>query len=156
MSIAVTSPITGAPQTGFTSPTYTVVSDTAPTNTPGKQVVVTALGGTQAGVTAHSVAAPFTINFTKPVTLKVLPSPNPVTGIVSQVPTNTYKCIVRKGLLPLTGQPFKVGSITVISEIPAGADTADPANVRAMFSAALGAAWQQASGMGDLAINGVL
>lgn len=156
MSIAVTSPITGAPQTGFTSPTYTVVADTAPVQNPGKQVVVTALGGTQTGVTTHSVAAPFTINFTRPATLKVLPNPNPVTGVVTPVPSNTYKVIVRKGLLPLAGQPFKVGSITVISEIPAGADTADPANVRALFSAALGAAWQQAAGMGDLAINGVL
>jgi hypothetical protein len=49
MSISVTSPITGGAQTGLTSPTYTVVTDTAPPGNPGKQVAVTALGGTQAG-----------------------------------------------------------------------------------------------------------
>lgn len=59
MSFTLTSPITGAAQTGFTSPTYTLTSDLAPDNN-GKQVAVTALGGTQVGVTTHSVAAPFT------------------------------------------------------------------------------------------------
>ena len=50
MSIAVTSPITGQPQTGLTSPTYTVVADTAPAGNPGKQVAVTALGGDRKSV----------------------------------------------------------------------------------------------------------
>jgi hypothetical protein len=123
MSISVTSPITGGAATGFTSPTYTVVPDTAPPGNPGKQVAVTALGGTQAGVTTHSVASPFTINFTRPGTLRVLGSPNPVTGVVATVPVNTYKCITRKGVLPLTGQPFKVMNSTYQVDVPAGACT---------------------------------
>ncbi len=156
MSIAVTSPITGGAQTGFTSPTYTVVSDVAPPGNPGEQVAVTALGGTQAGVTAHSVASPFTINFTRPANPRVLGNPNPVTGVVSQVPTNTYKVIVRKGVLPLAGQPFKVMNLTLTADIPAGSDTADPANIRAAYSAMIGVLQQQSAGIGDLAINGVL
>lgn len=156
MSIGVTSPITGAAQTGLTSPTYTVVTDTAPPGNPGKQVAVTALGGTQTGVNTHSIAAPFTINFTRPGTLRVLGQPNPVTGVISLVPVNTFKCIVRKGVLPLAGQPFRVMNFTSTVDVPAGADLADPQNVRACISAGIGALNQQSVGLGDMAINGVL
>lgn len=156
MSISVSSPITGSAQTGLTSPTYTVATDTAPPGNPGKQSVVTALGGTQTGVTTHSVASPFTLNFTRPSTLRVLGSPNPVTGVVTVVPTNTYKLITRKGVLPLTGQPFKVMNITTEMDVPAGADTADAPNIRAALSCHIGALTQQSAGFGDLAINGVL
>lgn len=156
MSISVTSPITGGAQTGFTSPTYTVIADTAPPGNPGKQSVVSAIGGTQAGVTLHSVASPFTLNFTRAATLKVLGNPNPVTGVISVVPTNTYKLITRKGVSPLSGQPYKVMNITTSADVPAGADTADAPNIRAAFSAHIGALNQQSAGFGDLAINGVL
>jgi hypothetical protein len=156
MSISWTSPITGQPQTGFTSPTYTTVTDTAPAGNPGKQVAVTALGGTQAGVTVHSVASPFTLNFTRPSTLRVLGNPNPVTGVITQVPTNTYKLIVRKGVTVLAGQPIKVMNYTSTWDVPAGADTADAPNVRACVSAGGGAIVQQSAGIGDLLINGVL
>lgn len=156
MSISVTSPITGGAQTGLTSPTYTVTPDTAPPGNPGKQVAVTALGGTQTGVTVHSVASPFTLNFTRPGTLRVLGSPNPVTGVIQLVPVNTYKAIVRKGVTPLAGQPIKVMNLTLTADVPAGADLADPQNVRAGFSLMVGAISQQSAGYGDLAINGVL
>lgn len=156
MSITWTSPITGLAQTGFTSPTYTVVTDTAPTNTPGKQVVVTALGGTQTGVTVHTVASPFTLNITRPSVLKTLGNPNPVTGVISPVLDNTYKIIVRKGVTPAVNQPARVATCTVTSTIPAGADTYDAPNVRAMISAAFGAASQQSAGFGDMLVNGVL
>lgn len=156
MAISVSSPITGGAQTGFTSPTYTVTPDVAPPGNPGEQVAVTALGGTQVGVTAHSVASPFTINFTRPANPRVLGTPNPVTGVVSSVPSNTYKVIVRKGVLPLAGQPFKVLNLTLTADVPAGADTADPANIRAAYSAMIGVLQQQSAGIGDLAINGVL
>jgi len=156
MSIALTTPVTGGPQSGFTSPTYTIVSDTAPPGNPGKQYVVTALGGTQTGVTTHSVAAPFTMTFTRPAALKVLGTPNPVTGVVTVVPTNTYKGICRKGVLPLAGQPYKVMNITMTADVPAGADLADPANVKACLSMFAGSVWQQSSGLGDTFISGVL
>jgi hypothetical protein len=156
LAINVTSPITGAAQTGLTSPTYTVTPDVAPPGNPGEQVAVTALGGTQAGVTAHSVASPFTINFTRPASPRVLGAPNPVTGVVSNVPNNTYKVITRKGVLPLAGQSFKVMNITTTIDVPAGADTADAANIRAALSAHFGAVAQQSAGIGDLTINGVL
>lgn len=156
MSIAWTTPITGSAQTGLTSPTYTTTADTAPAGNPGKQVAVTALGGTQTGVTVHSVASPFTLNFTRPANLRVLGNPNPVTGVVTNVPNNTYKLITRKGVLPLAGQPYRVAIITTTADIPAGADLADAANIRAASSAHIGGLNQQSPGFGDLMINGVL
>jgi len=155
MTWAPTTPVTGAAQTGFTSPTYTLVTDTAP-DVNGKQVAVSALGGTQAGVTVHSVASPFTASYWRPKTFAVLGKPNPVTGLLPAVPKNEFKQIVRKGVLPLAGQPYSTMIIEVKSQIPAGADTADPANVRAAYSLAIGLLQQQAAGIGDTAVSGII
>jgi len=151
----LTSPVTGAAQTGFTSPTYTLTADLAPDNN-GKQNAVTALGGTQAGVTTHSVSAPFTLTFVRPKVFRNLGKPNPTTGLIKDVPRNTFKLITRKGVTPLTGQPFANMQITTIMEVPAGSDTADAANIRAALSAHIGALWQQPSGAGDSLISGVI
>ena len=150
----LTSPVTGAAQTGFTSPTYTLTSDQAPEYN-GKQSAVTALGGTQAGVTAHSVASPFTINFVRPKSYKTLGLPNPVTGKLATVPMNRFDVIVRKGVTPMAGQPAKPMIIRVSLDVPAGADTYDAANIRAAVSLALGALAQQAAGVGDTLITGI-
>lgn len=155
MTITVSSPITGAAQTGLTSPTYTLTADTAPDNN-GKQNAVTALGGTQTGVTSHSVAAPFTITAVKPRAMKSLGQPNPVTGAIKNVPRNVYKVITRKGVLPLAGQPYQTMLVTTTIEVPAGSDLADAANVRAALSAHIGALNQQSSGIGDTAVQGIL
>lgn len=155
MSFALTSPITGAAQTGFTSPTYTHVTDSAPDVT-GKQVAVTALGGTQAGVTTHSMSSPFTLTFFRPKAFRFLGKPNPTTGLIKDVPRNSFKLITRKGVTTLTGQPFANMQITTVIDIPAGSDTADAANIRAALSAHLGAVAQQAAGIGDTCVSGVV
>lgn len=156
MSISWSSPITGSAQTGLTSPTYTTTPDVAPAGNPGKQVAVVALGGTQTGVVAHTVAQPFTLNFTRPASLRTLGPPNPVTGVIASIPKNTYKLITRKGVIPLAGQAPQVMIIETIITVPAGADTADAMSVRAALSAHIGALNQQTAGLGDLSINGVL
>jgi hypothetical protein len=155
VAVNISSPITGAAQTGLTSPTYTHVADIAPDSN-GRQVAVTALGGTQTGVNVHSVAAPFTINFVRPKVLKTLGKANPVTGVVNNVPRNVYKLISRKGVLPLAGQPFQNMQITTVIEVPAGSDLADPANVRAALSAHFGAIAQVSAGIGDTAVSGIV
>lgn len=155
MTIALSSPITGGAQTGLTSPTYTHVADTAPTPM-GKQVAVTALGGTQTGVTVHSVAAPFTVTAFRPAVFKQLGKPNPTTGLISNVPKNQYKVITRKGVLPLAGQPYQVMQVTTLIDVPAGSDLADPANIRAALSAHIGALNQQSAGIGDTTVSGVI
>jgi len=154
MTYSVTSPVTGAAQTGFTSPTYTHVADTAP-DINGKQVAVTAIGGTQTGVVVSSVSIPFTATFVRPRVLKALGKANPVTGVISNVPNNTYKLITRKGVEPLAGQPFRTMLITTIIEVPAGSDSADPENVRAALSLHAGILSQQSAGIGDTIVSGV-
>jgi hypothetical protein len=155
MTFALTSPVTGTAQTGLTTPTYTLTTDTPP-NANAKQSVVTGLGGTQTGVIAHSVAAPFSITMFRPQNPQVLSPVSPVTGVLARVPTNTYKVITRKGVLPLAGQSYKNMIVTTTIEVPAGADTADPANIRAALSAHIGALSQQSAGIGDTTIQGVL
>lgn len=155
MSFNPTSPVTGSAQTGLTSPTYTLTADTAPDSN-GKQFAVTALGGTQTGVNAHSVSAPFTHTMFRPKVLRSLGNPNPVTGVVSNVPKNTYKIVTRKGVIPLAGQPNQTMIVTTTIDVPAGADVADLANIRAALSSHFGIANQQSAGIGDTTINGVL
>jgi len=155
MSFAPTSPITGAAQTGLTSPTYTIAADNAP-DVNAKQYYVSALGGTQTGVLSHSVAAPFTLAAFRPKAFKYLQPLNPVTGVLRSVPLNTYKVITRKGVLPLAGQSFKNAVFTTALDIPAGSDVADPLSLKAGLSAHIGLLTQIAAGLGDTAVNGVL
>lgn len=155
MAVTLTSPVTGAAQTGFTSPTYTHVSDTAP-DANMKQYAVTALGGTQSGVNVHSASCPFTITFVRPKVFKPLGTPNPVTGVVKDVPRNTWKVHVRKGVLPLAGQAYQTMQMTCTIDVPAGSDVADPSNIRAAFSALIGSLSQVSSGIGDSAVSGIL
>jgi hypothetical protein len=155
MAFAPTTPITGSTQTGLTSPTYTILADANP-DTNGKQYYVSALGGTQSGVLAHSVAAPFTLAMFRPKALKSLAPVNPVTGVLRNVPMNTYKVNTRKGLLPLAGQSYKTGMITSVLDIPAGADLADPLSVRAMISAHIGLLTQISDALGTSVLTGTL
>ncbi len=155
MAFAPSTPITGSTQTGLTSPTYTIAADSNPENN-AKQYYVSALGGTQTGVLAHSVAAPFTLSMFRPKSLKTLAPVNPVTGILRSVPTNTYKVITRKGLLPLAGQSYKTGWCSSELNIPAGADLADPLSVRAMLSAHIGLLTQISSALGDSVTTGTI
>nr|UJQ85170.1 MAG: hypothetical protein 2 [Leviviridae sp.] len=155
MSTTIPASITGAAQTGFTSPTYTTVVDTQP-DFNAKQSYVSAAGGTQTGVTIHSVSSPFTLAFWKPKIMKMLGVPNPTTGVISSVPRNTYKCITRKGVTPAANQVAEVMVIRTEIDVPAGADTFDIANVRAALSAHIGLLSNQSAGLGDTAQTGTL
>jgi hypothetical protein len=153
MSVTVSTPVTGGAQTGLTTPTYTVAQDTSfPAN--GKQWIVTALGGTQTGVTTHSVAAPFTISVQRPASLATLGVPNPSNGVVYNIKKNTYKIVTRKGVTVLAGQPMQTMIIRTEIEVPAGADLADPANVRAAQSLHNGTVAQVSAGLGDTTVQG--
>lgn len=156
MSFTLTSPVTGGAQTGFTSPTYTIAADTAPTSA-GKQYAVTAIGGTQAGVdAASSPSKPFTVTLSRPQVLRSLSAVDPVTGVLRSVPRNTYKVIVRKGVIPLSGQSASVLNATLELAIPAGADIADAPNVRAALSLLIGALNSISASIGDTLVTGVI
>ncbi len=155
MAFAPASPATGATVTGLTSPTYTLTSDTPP-NINGKQYAITALGGTQTSVDYNSVSKPFTISFFRPPVLRTLPQANPVTGIIKNVPLNVYKLITRKGAAPAVNQSIMVPKITTIIECPAGVDTYEPEEIRALISCHFGVGWEQASGISVTVLTGVL
>lgn len=155
MSFAPASPVTGAAVSGLTSPTYTLTADVAP-NINGKQYAVTALGGTQTGVDVNTVSKPFSITFFRPATLRVLPPANPITGVIKSIPSNTYKLITRKGAAPAANQVNLPARITTIIEVPAGTETYEPEELKAMLSAHFGVGWAQASGIADTIISGII
>jgi len=153
--ISPASPITGAPQTSFTSPTYTIVADMAPAPN-GKQWAVSALGGTQANVDTHSVSKPFTCTFFRPLQLKTLPQANPVTGVLKSIPINQYKLVTRKGAVPAANQIALVPRMYTVIEVPAGVDTYEPEEIKAMMSAHIGLLWANSAGIGDTVLSGLM
>lgn len=155
MAFAPTSPVTGGAQTGFTSPTYTIVVDQAP-DVNGSQYAVTAVGGTQTGVRTSTAADPFTAVFWRAKVLKGLPSPNAVTGRYGNIPRNTYGWVIRKGMQIAANQPAQVGVTRITHDIPAGADSYDAANIRAMHSLTVGLLSQTSAGVGDTLVTGIM
>lgn len=145
---------TGGAQTGFTSPTFTLVDDTAPVVN-AKQKTVSALGGTQGSATANSASSPFTATFYKPASLKSIPSPNPLTGLRGSIPSNQYKLVIRKGGLAAAGVP-----VTAIFrgswDIPAGMDSYNPDEVRSFTSFIVGLLNEESADLGDTLVTGVL
>lgn len=155
MSYSPASPVTGGAQTGFTTPTYTLVSDVAP-DTNGKQHAVSAVSGAGNTPEIHSVSSPFTATFVRPKVFKTLGKANPVTGVINSVPRNAYKLITRKGVLPLAGQPQTTAMVTTIIEVPAGSDIADAVSLRAMMSLHVGILSEQSAGIGDSTTTGII
>lgn len=155
MAITFTSPVTGAAQTGLTTPTYTHAADVAP-DINGRQVAVTALGGTQTNVRTHSATDPFTLTSFRPKVFQSLGKPNPTTGVIKYVPMNRYRVLTRKGVIPLTGQAVVPALTDTIISVPAGSDTADAPNLRAMLSLHIGALSQQSAGIGDTVVTGIM
>jgi hypothetical protein len=155
MTIAFTSPIAGGAQTGFTSPTYTVVADGSAPNPRTRQVAVTALGGTQVGVRTSTVSDPFTVSYTPPNTLKVLPQPNPVTGKYPPIPFNVHTFDFRKGTNFASNQIPLVSWAKLQIGICAGAETQDAPNIRALASIIEGAVAAFVAGLGDTLVTGV-
>jgi hypothetical protein len=148
------SPVTGAPETGLTSPTYTLATDVAP-DVNGVARAVTTLGGTQTGVEVSSTSNPFTLLATRPKVLKNLPGLL-ANGQLPSVPKNTWVISVRKGVDVLSGQPKQVMLARLEISVPAGADVADPESVRAALSLFIGSLWEQSNELGDAIISGVI
>lgn len=149
--MAISSPVTGLAQTGLTSPTYTLTADTPPSNSNVvKQWAVTSLGGTQTNVLTHSGASPFTISVIRPANYRGL-SPVGTNGLLRAVPRNTFKLMVRKGVVPLAGQAPVVLQATMSIDVPAGSPDADANSVAAAISLLGGAISQLAAGIGDTA-----
>lgn len=152
MPFNLSSPVTGAAVTGLTSPTYTVVADSVPGLT--KSYYVSALGGTQAGVNAHTIGKPFTTSFKVPPTL-FTPGVADASGVLrSPVRRNVYTHITRKGAVPVVGQAPRICMIRTTIEVEAGAETVDPSELFAMLSLHYGSGTQQLNGIRDTVLTG--
>lgn len=156
MALNLTSPVTGTAQTGFTSPTYTLFADSYPNGYNGKQWIVTALGGTQTGVTAHSVTSPFSISVARPPVLKGPNYAKSTTGFIVNNNRNVWKIIVRKGALPAANE--RVDTILGRCEwsVPAGCETYSVAELRAAISLMIGSLSQMSAALGDSMNNGTV
>lgn len=154
MTLAVTSPVTGGAQTGFTSPTYTLLTDSAPT-TFGKQYAVSAVGGAGNTPRLHTISDPFMIMLSRAAVMRTLPTPNPVTGRYGSVAKNVHKIVVRKGVNFAANQAPEVMLISTDIAVPVGADAYNPVDVRAACSLFAGAVFATSSGIGDTCVSGV-
>jgi hypothetical protein len=156
MAISLSSPVTGGTMSQFTTPTYTVVSDT-PGVSNSKAWVITATGGTQTNVRAHSVSDPFTYTVFKPVAPKALPTANPVTGrYPARIETNDYGFVTRKGVNYAANQAPVIALNSDVYKVPVGSDSYDSVNVRALVCFKVGATAQLSQGIADTLVNGVL
>jgi hypothetical protein len=145
---------TGATVTGLTSPTYTLVDDTAPVVN-AKQKTVSALGGTQGSATANTASRPFTETFYRPAAIKPLPAPNPISGLRGQVPNNQYKLVVRKGGYAAADVPVTaIARLTI--DIPAGMDSYNADEIRALVSFLVGLLTEEANDLAETLLTGVL
>lgn len=154
MSFSPGSPVTGAAITGLTSPTFTLAAGQAP-NAVSKQYNVTNLGGTQTGVLAHGLSTPFTCTMFVPTNIKVLGMPNS-SGVIRSFPRNQFDLLIRKGMIPLTGQPSQVAWVRMMASIPAGCDIADKNSILSMMSLFSGLTWASAQGITDVLFNATL
>jgi hypothetical protein len=153
MTIALTSPVTGSAITGLTSPTYSVVADSNDSN--AKRYAVTALGGTQTGVTIHTTDAQFTVTFWRPASVRVLEALG-LDGVIRRFPRNTYGITIRKGVSVATGQVKQLAKAELRVDIPAGSESFDANNIAAMMSFLGGALAQQINGFTDTVKSNIL
>lgn len=154
MGYSPASPVTGAPQTDLTSPTYTLTEDVAP-NANSIQHAVTALGGTQTGVTTHKVSSPFTSTFSRPPLLRGIGVPNAL-GQHPSIPNNQYTLLTRKGVTPSADDVDRIASIRTVISVPAGAESYDHAEIQAMLSLHVGILYEQSDEIGDVVETGLM
>jgi len=149
--------ISGAAITGLTTPTYTLKKDVAP-DIYSVQYAVTALGGTQTGVSLHSPTSPFTVTIKRPKALKTLGSVNPQTVLLtsSNVSKNPYSVIVRKGGVPLANNIPQVMLAKLEFSIPAGVESYSAAEIKAFASFTHGVMTNQIQGLVDTMLSGIL
>lgn len=154
MAFNPTSPVTGKPITGLTSPTFTLTGDSAPSPN-ARQFVVSQLGGTQAGVVAHGLSNQYTLTAFKPVSVKALPALGS-NGVLRAFPRNTFEFLFRKHVGVLANQPVQMAMIRTIVTIPAGSDTYDAASLKSLWSCYSGVVADNAQALYDLLSTNVI
>lgn len=141
MPISLTGPTAAITSDTLTGATYTFTADMASDNR-SKVFVVTTLGGTQTGVSAHTVDAPKMFIVKKPAVYQQPSSYNTVTGRYGKVPKNVTRVLFR-GSAKVAANQWELMPISLDIGVPAGATSYDRANVDASFSAFVAGLWDQ-------------
>lgn len=146
------SSITGIAVTGLTSPTYGLTPVLAPAAN-ARSYAVTSKGGTQTNVDVNSTVSPFTMSLFVPVSAKALPPANAVTGLRGSPPNNQFRFVFRKGGDAASGVPV-VAIARVTFDIPAGMETYDVDNLKALVSLMGGVFTEEADDIVDTFVSG--
>lgn len=145
---------TGGAQTNLSSPTYTYAADLSP-DPSSRQYVVTTLGGTQTDVRTASAGDPFHLTVRRDRAYKLLPPKNPVNGSYGNVPLNKTELLFRKGVKIDSTGTIRTANARIQIELPAGSESNDPANIRALLSFVIGILNEESADIGDSAITGI-
>lgn len=129
MSILLTGPTTASTTPVITGGTYTFVPD-LPADNRSRVAVISAVGGTQTGVSIHTAEAPKQFITKRPASIAQPSGFNTTTGRYSKVPKNVTRVIFR-GSAKVSANQWEVIPITLDLPIPAGAESFDRANVDA-------------------------
>lgn len=152
--MALTSPVTGAAQTGFTSPTFPLTADKFIGNNGVQYAVDGALGGTQTGATSQTASSPFTISIERPAVLKT--QAVNANGVTISQGRNRHIIRVRKGMPAVSGQPPLVGIAEAVISVPVGSESVSPAEIRAMLSCFIGVLTQYSAALGNQVVTGTV
>jgi hypothetical protein len=142
---------------GYTTAIVTNVEDTGPNAHSVQRAFTAESSGTfPATVTFHSVSSPFTFTVERPAQYRILGPVNPVTGKLGSVPRNVFTMRTRKGVTPLSGQAPVTMVIETKVSVPAGADAADPVNIRLALGVHAAEMNNLSTQLAEIFIDGVL
>lgn len=147
--------VTGAPNTGLTTPTYTLSLDKAPTYL-GIQHAVTSLGGTQTGVSTNSPLLPFTVNLIRPASLKQLAAIRTGSNQLLSNNRNKWRMVFRKGCLLAASPVYGQANVGIDFDLPAGMEVTASPELRALMSLIGGILNSNAVGLTDSFATGVV
>lgn len=153
---AIISPVVGPNVAALVSPSFALSPDTAPSGSPGVAYYVSSITGTAVGVRTHTISSPFTVAVYRPLTPKLLGVPNPATGRIPNIPSNTCGFTVQKGVAVGADQPYQKAYGRGSFSIPAGAETFDAPNVAALFSFCGGVGHVNAASLFNIALTGAV
>lgn len=146
------SALAGATIAGLSSPTYTAALDINTGNE--KTLIVTALGGTQTGVSVHTNSNPFSIKVAKARQIKAPPTAS--NGVLRGGGVNVFRLSLIKGVVPLSGQNPVVSLISTEIRVPAGGDVADVNSIKAALSLFWSFGYDNAQAISDMVLTNTI
>jgi hypothetical protein len=154
MSFTLTGTIAGVAVTGFATPVFTIVEDTAAA--PNTRRWFCTVAATAPSSVVHAASNPFIVELTRPASFKSVPSLNSTTGFaVKSTGKNSYRIRIIKGTVPSTGLYDRV-LIDCQIGIPAGSEVNDVNQILNAWSLFGGFINENPAGLGDTLVDGRL